>query len=101
MREIFGVEPSLWFRCEDGPHEMGIADAVVVGCEAYDIVFVTVAGRAMSDMNVPDNCLFISRFLIESLRTVCTAKSISQSFSKQPGADKGIKYIHAREASNR
>ena len=101
MREIVGVEISLWCRCEDGPDELRTADAVVVGCEAYDVVFVTVAGRAMSDMNVRDNCLFIPRFLVEAFRTVCTAKSTSQSFSREPGADEGIKYIRAREASNR
>jgi hypothetical protein len=77
MREIVGVEISLWCRCEDGPYELGIADAVVVGCEAYDIVFVTIASRTMSNGNVPDNRLIISRFLVKALRVVCATKCIS------------------------
>lgn len=54
MREIVGVEISLWCRCEDGPDELRTADAVVVGCEADNVVFVAIASRAMSGGNVPE-----------------------------------------------
>lgn len=89
MREIVGVEISLWCRCEDGPDELRITDAVVVGCEADDVVSVAIVSRAMSGVDVPDNCLLIPRFLVEALRAVCSAESVSQSVPKRswPGED--------------